>query len=204
MEAKVEGLPEKYNGYGFKDMIEIPENRKFIELGKKYIRGNSEKKSLVFIGNIGSGKTRLAVAILKNLIPVKSKMLLRVSINDYGVRDEKYAEYYRGSRSRFIIADEYFQAMNDAAINRKSKMEIITELFSYDVLCLDDLGIENFSAAKQENLYLLINRAYVENKPIFLTSNFDMTELQKIDPRITDRLKEMAAIMKFEGKSFRK
>jgi DNA replication protein DnaC len=84
-------------------------------------------------------------------------------------------------------------------------MDLITDwLRNYDLVVIDDLRVQNFSPAKQENLYLIINRAYLDNKRLLITTNFEIEELEKIDVSITDRLVEMAELMKFEGESFRK
>jgi len=202
MKAEVKGLPKKYAGYGFTGLVENKENKHFIAMAKDYLAGKATKKSLVFCGGVGNGKTRIAVSILRNLKPIERKEVISSWITETG-REEKSMTYKDSAKSNFIIADEFFQRCNEATANYQSKMDYINNLLAYDVLCLDDLGVENISPAKQENLYLLINQAYVEERTIFLTTNFYLEELEKIDPRITDRLKEMALILKFEGKSFR-
>lgn len=104
-----------------------------------------------------------------------------------------------------MVCDEFFQELNDCAVNRESKQAVINRyLFENDVVLLDDLGIFNWSNAKQENLYLFINRAYLDNRRIIITTNFTPEELQAKDERITSRLKEMAMFLQFNGDDFRK
>lgn len=200
MKAEVKGLPKRYSEYGFKGMEENNFNSQFIKLAKVII--SQPPKSIVFCGGVGNGKTRLAVSIMRNHKPVESVTTVS-RIFHQKETETKRAKIIRPCRSIFIIADEYFQHCNEAVSTYQSKMNYINDLLSYDICCIDDLGIENFSGAKQENLYLLINRAYTDERCIYLTTNFGLEELEKIDPRITDRLREMALILKFEGKSFR-
>lgn len=169
-------------------MIISKENEALVELCKKYFNYETEKKSLVLCGNVGAGKTRLAVAILRNLVALPHPFS---------------SDGWRKSSSIFLIADEFFQKLNDV-VRQSSKLDLINRFLMHDVCCLDDLSIENFTPAKQENLYLLINRAYVDDKRLIITTNFTMEQLKEIDPRIADRLKEMAHILLFKGKSFRK
>jgi DNA replication protein DnaC len=195
--SEIEGLPKRYDGYGFQGLVENKFNKYFISIAKQYVK-TGERRSIVFCGNVGSGKTRLAVAIMKNLKAIQKECLIS-KVGDI----EKKALIPQPARCLFLIADEFFQSCNDAATDHKSKLNLITDFLKYDVTCLDDLGIENVSPAKMENLYLFVNRAYIDERTIFLTTNFSMEELEKLDPRITDRLREIAIIMKFEGDSFR-
>lgn len=187
LRAEVIGLPLRFKESGFKGMIVNEDNQGHIKICHDYFRYETEKNSLVFLGNIGTGKTRLAIATLRNLKP------LIHPASPTG---------FRRAKAMFIIADEFFQTLNDAVRN-DSKLDIIKKYLQYDITCLDDLCIENFSPAKQENLYLFINRAYLDERKIIITTNFSMENLKSIDPRITDRLKEMAHFLLFEGKSFR-
>lgn len=197
MNSKITGLPKRYANYGFKGMVENKNNKKLIEFCKKYFL--NPDKSLVMGGKVGTGKTRLAVAILRNIKAIEKEItILRDS---YGVT--KTIKGREPASCFFIVADEFFQNCNDRITKGLSKEDYIKQILSYDLICLDDLGIENFTPAKQENLYLLINRAYLDEKTIIITTNFTMEELYLIDPRITDRLKEMSYILKFEGDSFR-
>ena len=50
----------------------------------------------------------------------------------------------------------------------------------------------------------IMNKTYLNQKRIILTTNFTMKEIAKIDRSIYDRLIEMAIIVSFNGKSFRK
>jgi len=65
------------------------------------------------------------------------------------------------------------------------------------------LGISNFSPARQENLFVFLNRAYNYNRSIIITTNFTLEDFEKIDSRISSRLCEMAFIIEFNFDDFR-
>ena len=152
------------------------------------------KKSLVLFGNVGTGKTHLAISIAKRLPMVNYHE--KSGMTEYVKK--------RKSKSLFLVADEFYQNLNDTIQLKKSKLELINEYLSFDLLIFDDLSSQNFTPAKGENLYLLINRAYLDSKRIIITTNFTPERLKELDERITSRLKEMANFLVFTGKDYRK
>jgi len=187
-------LPKKYASYSFEGLIVNDENREIVEVCKRYVlEGHlNGKRSMVFAGNVGTGKTRLAVAILRNMKPIKQKAIVK-----------HYDGMLRPTKSAFILADMFFNRMNEFA-SQGGKEKVIRSLLNYDIILLDDLSFENFTMSKRENLYLLVNEFYLQEKPIFITMNFTFKTLQQIEPRVADRLVEMATLLKFKWKSFRK
>lgn len=152
-----------------------------------YALGKSEKECLVLCGNVGNGKTHLAISVLKNIKPVR-----------FNIRQEPITP-----TGEYVTADEFFCELNDSLIYKRSKLEIIKKYLSNDYLVLDDLGIKNFTEAKKENLYVLVNRAYLDKKRIIITTNFSMSDIEKIDERIASRLTEMSLIIHFGFKDYR-
>ena len=135
--------------------------------------------------------THLAVAILRNLPPVKQNAALYPS---------------RPTESIFLVADEFFAEMNQAATTQKmDKNDVISKYFkNFDVILLDELRVKNFTEAKRENLYLFVNRAYLNEKSIIITTNFTPEQLEKVDEPTVSRLNEMAdGFLLFTGKDFR-
>ena len=179
-------LPKKYYDKTYSnfetktDKLAIIKNKCY-----DYALGRLEKRSLIMVGNVGSGKTHLAVMIAKNLPNV---------LGTHGERKQIV---------KFINADEMFTMFNDLVHEKKSKLEYINELLLCDLLIIDDLGVANYTPAKQENLYLLINRAYLDEKRIIITTNFTLEQLAKFDERVVSRLVEMAEIIRFTDKDYR-
>jgi len=182
------GLPKLFTEKGFNNFdCKNDFLKNTVEFCKLFYQSKTEKQSLVMCGNVGNGKTHLAIAILKNLIELPSNM--------HGIRKQN---------ALFIVADEFFMRLNDAAYEKKSKLDLIKGWLSNDVVCLDDLGTYNMTSAKIENLYTFINHAYLENKRIIITTNFAMKEFDQYDKRIGSRLSEMAHIIAFQEPDFRK
>lgn len=164
-----------------------------------------EKQSLVLTGKVGTGKTHLAIAILKNLRPVQRRIRNSRIESVQGIVDEQYSWRTERARGLFLVCDEFFQELNDCAVSKQSKLNVINKYLDiYDMVVLDDLNTFNWTNAKQENLYLFVNRAYLNKKRIIITTNFSMEELQQLDERITSRLKEMAKILDFVGDDYRR
>lgn len=78
--------------------------------------------------------------------------------------------------------------------------EIMERLSMYGVLLLDDLGAEKPSEFSRETLGLIVDRAYREESPVIVTSNFDFKGLaERIDDRTADRLAELCQAVKLSG-----
>ena len=202
LKPRIEGLPKIFEDRGFKNFDDSKKYKFFKQRCIDFAKDRAEKSSLVLSGNVGTGKTHLAVAIMQNLNPVEKQQ--RISTNTVS-KQNKYSKIMEPAKAQFLVVDEFFQELNDCAVNRESKLKVIERYLSEnDLIVLDDLGVYNWSAAKQENLYLFVNRAYLDQKRIIITTNFTQEELEKKDERITSRLKEMAIFLEFKGEDFRK
>jgi DNA replication protein DnaC len=184
----IKGLSKRFENCGFKNFIERDEKDKNAKLlCKKFFEHETEKECLLFLGSVGVGKTHLAVATLRCLKPIV-----------------KLDGYLRRATAEILNADEYFMILNDAIAKRESKLDLINKYLNQnDVFCLDDLGTKNFTEAKQENLYALINTAYLNMKRLIITTNFTLDDLAKFDERIASRLCEMSQTIILTGKDFR-
>ena len=187
----IDSVPVLYKQKGFKDFIAEGNLADKKQVCLDFAQGKLEKKSLILCGKVGTGKTHLAIAIAKNY---------------FRPREINIMEEIRGEQTfkiRMIDADEFFWLLNDIASSGNSKLDFITNLLYNDLLIIDDFGIANFTPAKQENLYVLINKCYQSNHPIIITTNFTMEELEKVDARIPSRLNEMATILSFDFNDYR-
>jgi DNA replication protein DnaC len=187
----IDKIPVLYKDKGFKDFIADGSLAEKKQTCLDFAQCKLEKKSLILCGKVGTGKTHLAIAIAKNYSRLRTITQM----------DE-----VRGTQTlkiKMIDADEFFWELNDIASSGKSKLEYLKTLLYNDLIIIDDLGIANFTPAKQENLYVLINKCYQKNSPIIITTNFTMEELEKVDARIPSRLNEMATILSFNFNDYR-
>ena len=103
---------------------------------------------------------------------------------------------------------------NFAEIAKKiisTKTDYVEELAQIEFLFIDDFGTEKVTKGKedmwlQEKVFEVINKRYIDNKPIIFTSNYSLEELVRdrgVADKTVDRIMEMCEIMKLEGQSYR-
>jgi DNA replication protein DnaC len=154
--------------------IERNKNRSnVVHSAKGFVKSfNLEKgppPGMIFEGGVGTGKTHIAVAILKEVIALGHTGLY------YNMVD--------------LLSDIRATYSDSATLTEN---EIIEEVLAPDLLVLDDLGAERTSGWVNERLYLIVNRRYGSGKPILATTNLSLDELtQKLGERTMSRLCEM-------------
>ena len=98
--------------------------------------------------------------------------------------------------------------LNDLAATFEGKNEYISNLCRYPLLILDDFGMERGTEYGLEQVYNVIDSRYRSGKPLIVTTNLTLTELQNPQDtphaRIYDRLTSMCAPVRFTGSNFRK
>ena len=80
----------------------------------------------------------------------------------------------------------------------KDRNQFIEDIVSFNLLILDDLGVERSTDYGLEQLFNLVDARYKTNKPLIVTTNLSMKEMMKTEnialKRIYDRVLEMCAI----------
>jgi len=184
-------LPNLYAECGFGNYI-TDHNRNLQSYKDRcldFVKNDFGKRSLFLCGSVGSGKTHLAISVMRNLKP------------KFDLLQNKFIPL----TCKFISAPEFFAELNDSYIQKKSKLQMIIDtLNNNDYVCLDDLGSENLTEAKKENLYIFINRAYLYSKNIIITSNINLEEWEEIDERITSRIIQKSVMVNMQADDFRK
>lgn len=136
-----------------------------------------EFKTLVMIGNAGTGKTHLACAIIK----------------------ETGGQY----RTAPDIVEELRRAKSFTAA--ETEAQIINYYSRVPLLVIDEIGRGIVAADEKYMLYMIINARYNTRKPTILISNFNKSEfLQYIGVAAADRLVESAEVIEFNGASYRR
>ena len=90
--------------------------------------------------------------------------------------------------------------------------EFITQLSKVEFLFIDDFGTEKVAKGDedmwlQEKVFEVINKRYIDRKPIIFTANYSLKELiedRGMAKRSVDRIMEMCELMKLNGESYRK
>lgn len=132
--------------------------------------------SLIFIGTVGTGKTHLALAIIR-----ECGGIYRLSPN---------------------IVEEIRRAKSFNA--KESEADILTDYGNARLLVIDEIGRGVAAAEEQYMLYHIINERYNRRKPTILISNQTKKEfLNYVGIAAADRLTESAQVVEFTGRSYR-
>ncbi len=146
---------------------------------------------LRLVGGVGSGKTHIAISILREVIRAGYTGLYC-----------NVPEFLKKIRASYGI---------NAGV---TESELIDDTREPDLLVLDDLGVEgrvldpvrDRSKWLCERIYLIINGRYETDKPILVTTNCDLEGLkEQFDQRTVSRLAEMTArsFPRFPDKDYR-
>jgi DNA replication protein DnaC len=128
------------------------------------------ERNLVLLGGVGVGKTHTALAAAR-------------------------LAYEAGWRVRFWPVIELW----DAAKPDRDPA-VIDDATTTALLVLDDLGGEKVTDWTIERLYLIVNRRWLEHRPIIATSNLDPDTLEHLlGPRIMSRLTDNAIRLAIGG-----
>ncbi len=163
-----------------------------------------EGKGLLLVGGIGTGKTHLAVGILKELITSRGSACL---FCDYRELLKQIQNSYNSS----VQATE---------------LQVLRPVFEADVLVLDELGAVKPSEWVWDTVSLILNTRYNDNRTTIITTNFadepaagaprssslisparaaarEETLGDRIGERMRSRLQEMCRIVRMDGPDFR-
>jgi DNA replication protein DnaC len=156
---------------------------------------------LLLVGGIGTGKTHLAVGILKELL------------------------VERGARCLFCDYRELLKQIqnsyNDSV--QATELQVLRPVFEAEVLVLDELGAVKPSEWVWDTVSLILNTRYNDNRTTLITTNFadeaagSVTGIRssaraaareenlgdRIGERMRSRLHEMCRIVEMHGPDFR-
>jgi len=141
--------------------------------------------SIVFTGSCGTGKTHLAVCLMR-----------RIWIKNYNMSQDKTPLYK--SYPDLLTAIKQSWTGNPA-----DEYRWIDRLVNAPVLLLDDLGIGNHTDWSRSIVYQVIDKRYRERLQTIITTNLTLDKLAEvIDDRIASRLSD-GIIIRMEGKDWR-
>ena len=97
--------------------------------------------------------------------------------------------------------------LNDLSGSFEGRNQYIACLCRYPLLILDDFGMERGTEYALEQVYSVIDSRYRSGKPLIVTTNLSLDELQHPQDtphaRIYDRLLSMCVPVRFTGENFR-
>lgn len=127
----------------------------------------------------GSGKTRMMASIANELMQAY-KMQVKFAVST-------------------TILNEIKATYSDTAI---SESQLLDQLCTVEVLCIDDFGMERVSDWVNEKYQHILNERYINEKITIYTSNLRLDELA-YDARVTSRINERSYFIDFPEESVR-
>ena len=89
----------------------------------------------------------------------------------------------------------------------EERVEFINSLNDYDLLIIDDLGVERSTEFAMEQMFEVVDRRYRYGKPMIITTNLTLEQLRNppdlAHARIYERILERCAPILFSGENFR-
>jgi DNA replication protein DnaC len=135
-----------------------------------------QRRGAVLTGTVGTGKTYLLCAMVREYI-------------------------LRERRCRLFNSNDFICRVTSAYGNA---LEFIEENVSdHHVIAVDDLAAERQTDAARSHLYHLINFCYTESKRLLITTNLTAQELYTREPRIASRLSEVCEFIQIKGEDYR-
>ena len=131
-------------------------------------------RCLTMIGKAGTGKTHLACAVASHVIK----------------------EY--GGTARFSSVSEINRLVRESkSYNTKySETEVIEAFGNYDLLIVDEVGIQSGTDAESRALFDVINARYQNMNPTIFISNLNKDQFKAaLGERIYDRIKEGGGVI---------
>jgi len=123
--------------------------------------------------------------------------------------------YFAGCIANALIEQEiavrmtnFALILNDLTASFEGRNDYIAQLCRAMLLIIDDFGMERGTEYGLEQVYNVIDSRYRSRKPLIVTTNIPLHDLQHpldtAHARIYDRLLEMCAPIRFSGENFRK
>ena len=159
-------------------------NTKLTTVGLKYVEHfetfRKQGKGLLLYGGVGTGKTYISACIGNALL------------------DKGYT----------VFMTTFARIENTVFGLKEGKQAYYDSLNNFDLLILDDFGVERSTEYKQEIIYTVIDNRNKIGLPLIVTSNITNEELKSPkstnDERIISRLYQMCHPVLVEGKDRRK
>lgn len=179
------GIPIRFRDKNFNSYIaDTPQKIAAITVARDFVENFEDNhkngRTLIFSGKAGTGKSHLAIAIAKSVMP-------------------KYTAMY-------INALDAIRMIRDTWRNgsEKSELQVLELLGSIDLLVIDEVGVQYGTDNEQMLMFDIINRRYRDSMPMVLLTNLGTEGFKEyLTERSYDRLRENGKWVSFDWESYR-
>lgn len=176
-------MDAKLKSATLKTFTQKEDNRKLYTIVKNYVDNfetfYKSNRGLLFWGTVGTGKSYAAACIANELLNRKTPVVM----------------------TSFV---KVLQVIQD---NTENETEFVNRLCAARLLIIDDLGTERNTDYALEKVYNVIDSRYRTGKPLILTTNLNLQDMQMTQDiryqRIYDRIFEMCHPVMVNGTSWR-
>lgn len=152
-----------------------------IQFAAGFDRASRRGESLIFLGNVGAGKTHLAAAIAQIVLQSGHTVMYETA-------------YEMVTRLRNSMR-------HDSKVSGSDMLDIYGTI---DLLVIDEFGLQASTDDVKGHLTNVLDKRYRNGRPTILISNFDTKAfVEYVGDRIADRLREIATVVFFPWESGR-
>ncbi len=159
------------------------DNKKVFNVAKQYIeqfeKMYENRQGIIFWGEVGTGKSYTAACIANELLENRVP----------------------------VVMTSFVKILQNIQGNQEEEKVIMARLNDARLLIIDDLGTERNTDYALEKVYNIIDSRYRIGKPLILTTNMTIREMQENTDirykRIYDRIFEMCYPVRVAGRSWR-
>ena len=176
-------IEEKFRNATLANFQKTEDNQKLYAVAKKYvdsfIQMEQDNQGLIFYGAAGTGKSYTAACIANELLKSWTS----------------------------VVMTSFVKILQEIQKPQTDENEFMEKLNSPRLLIIDDLGTERNTEYALEKVYNVIDSRYRVKKPLILTTNLSLQEMQDASDirykRIYDRIFEMCYPVRATGRSWR-
>lgn len=178
-------IPPRFIGCSFDNFkVDSDAQRHALTVARQHAEDIAENakrgEGLIFAGTPGTGKTHLATAILQEVVAPRFSC-------------------------RYITCLELIGAVRHTwRFEGQSEMQVLHELYTVDLLVIDEVGVQYGSDGEHTILFQVLDRRYRDKRPTILLTNQDKAGFKSfIGERSFDRLVQTCRWVPFDWSSYR-